>query len=68
MRVEDQKDRDLVRQLRRDLEEQKRRNGEAFAETNELRKERDDAKMQRNDLLVAHAKEVEDERNQRRTL
>ncbi len=35
---------------------------------NELRKERDNLKLERNDLVIKQAKEIEDERNIRRTL
>ena len=68
MRVDDQKDRDLVRQLRRDLEEYKRRGTESSSENNDLRKERDTLKIERNDLIITHAKEMEDERNNRRVI
>jgi hypothetical protein len=33
-----------------------------------LRKERDSLKLEKNDLLIKHAKEMEDERNLRRSL
>ena len=41
LRVEDQRDRDVVRQVRRDLEEVKKRYSDANLENNEMRKERD---------------------------
>jgi F0F1-type ATP synthase membrane subunit b/b' len=41
LRVDDSKDKDLVRQLRRDLEEHKRRCLESNTEANEFRRERD---------------------------
>ena len=68
LRVEEQRDRDQLRQTRRDLEEFKKRFSDCSLELNELRKERDSLKLERNDTLIKHAKEVEDERNQRRTL
>ena len=34
----------------------------------ELRKERDSLKLEKNDMLIKHAKEMEDERNLRRSL
>jgi hypothetical protein len=34
----------------------------------DLRKERDNLKIERNELLIKNAKEVEEERNQRRVL
>jgi predicted nucleic acid-binding Zn-ribbon protein len=68
LRVEEQRDRDQLRQTRRDLEEFKKRYSDCSLEMNELRKERDSLKLERNDTLIKHAKEVEDERNQRRSL
>jgi hypothetical protein len=50
--VEDQKDRDIVRSLRRDLDEYKRRYIDLTNETNELRKERDNMKLERNELII----------------
>lgn len=35
---------------------------------NELRKERDVLKLEKNDMIIRQAKEVEEERNQKRTL
>jgi hypothetical protein len=66
LRVEEQRDRDTIRQVRRDLEEYKKRYTDVSTEVNELRKERDSLKIERNDLIMKHAKEVEDERNLRR--
>jgi F0F1-type ATP synthase membrane subunit b/b' len=57
-----------VRKLRRDLDEAKRRlseNNTAFAE---VCKERDQAKMERNDEFIKHARELESERTSRRVL
>jgi hypothetical protein len=34
----------------------------------DLRKERDQAKMEKNDLIIRHAKEIEEERTQRRVV
>jgi len=66
--VEEQRDKDTVRQVRRDLEEFKKRCNDLQCEVNELRKDRDSLKLDKNDLIIKHAKEVEDERNIRRTL
>lgn len=63
MRVEDQRDRDTVRQVRRDLEEVKKRYSDSTSEANELRKERDVLKLEKNDMIIKQAKELEDERN-----
>ena len=66
LRVEEQRDRDTVRQVRRDLEEYKKRCSDQNTELNELRRERDALKLDKNDLIIKQAKELEDERNQRR--
>ena len=66
LRVEEQRDRDTVRQVRRDLEEFKKRYSDCNIEVCELRKERDVLKLEKNDLIIKQAKEIEDERNLRR--
>jgi uncharacterized membrane protein len=57
-----------VRSLRRDLEEYKHRYNESQSETSELRKVCDNMKLERNELIIVHAKEIEDERNNRRLI
>ena len=52
--------------MRRELDDSKRRHQEQGIEVGELRRERDTVKMERNDLLVKHAKEIEQERSERR--
>jgi DNA repair exonuclease SbcCD ATPase subunit len=52
--VEMSKDKELLRQCRRELEESKRRTEEYQKECNELRSERDAVKSERNELIVAH--------------
>jgi len=54
--------------VRRDLEEYKKRYSDANIEVCELRKERDALKLEKNDLIIKQAKEIEDERNIRRML
>jgi len=69
LRIEDStKDRDQGRQLRRDVDDAKRRLCEAQQEAIELRKERDQLKIDKNELLIKNAKDVEEERNLRRVL
>ena len=64
MRIEDgSKDRDTARQLRRDTEEARRRLSEAQQEAVLLRRDRDQLKIERNEMLIKNAKEVEEERN-----
>ena len=67
-RADDKRDRELVRQLRRDLDENKRRISELLGETSDLRRERDIAKMEKNELQLQYTKEVEDEKNQKRLI
>ena len=67
-RADDKRDRELVRQLRRDLDEGKRRISEMLGEASDLRRERDVARMEKNELQLAYSKDVEEERNQKRQL
>ena len=57
-----------MRKLRRDVDECKRRISDLGNELVEVRKERDIAKMEKNDLLIKHAKEIEEERTSKRVL
>mgnify|MGYP006874995356 CR=1 FL=1 len=54
--------------MRRDVDDAKRRLIEAQQEALDLRKERDLLKIEKNELLIKNAKDVEEERNQRRVL
>ena len=56
----------MIRKLRRELDEQKRRLQESTVEVSELRRDRDQLKMEKNDLIVKQAKEIEEERCVRR--
>lgn len=66
--MDDRRDRELVRQLRRELDEHKRRSGDLLTEASELRRERDALKLSQNEAMVAHAREVESEKNDRRSI
>lgn len=68
LQLEESRDQEQVRKLRRDVDEGKRRISELNQELLEIRKERDLAKMDKNDLLIKHAKEIEEERTSRRVL
>ncbi len=69
MRIEDAgKGREQQRQLRRDADDIKRRLSEAQQEAIDLRKQRDQLKIEKNELLIKNAKDVEEERNHRRVL
>lgn len=52
IRVEEQRDRDALRQVRRDLEEFKKRYSDVSLELQELRKERDSLKLEKNDMII----------------
>ncbi|CDW73834.1 UNKNOWN [Stylonychia lemnae] len=68
IKLEEQRDRETIRQIRRELDEFRKRASDQSLEINELRKERDALKLERNDMIIKQAKELEDERNTRRTL
>ncbi len=67
-KVDDRRDRELVRQLRRELDDHKRRNTDLLTEVNDLRRERDNLKLEKNELFVSHAKDLAEARNQKRAL
>jgi len=67
LRIEDTyKDKEATRALRRDIDDVKRRLCEAQQEALDLRKERDQLKIDKNELIIKNAKDVEEERNHRR--
>lgn len=67
-KADDKKDRELIRQLRRDLEEQKRRAMELNSEATELRRERDAVKLEKNEQFVQFTRDIEEERSAKRQL
>lgn len=67
-RAEDRRDRDLIRQLRRDVDEHKRRCTDLLGECSDLRKERDLLKLERGELLVKHQRDQEELKNEKRLL
>lgn len=64
--IENSKEKELLRQARRDLEESKRRLEEIHKECNDLRKDRDKLKDEKNDLIINFNRDVEDERSKKR--
>jgi hypothetical protein len=60
---EDRRDRDLIRQLRRDVDEHKRRCTDLLSEVGDLRKDRDLIKLDRGDIQIKHQRELEELRN-----
>ena len=65
-RADDKRDRELIRQLRRDLDEHKRRTSELLSETTDLRRERDALRLEKNEQFVQFTRDLEDERSQKR--
>ena len=51
-KADDKKDRELIRQLRRDLDTHKRKEQELLSEATELRRERDSIKLEKNEMFV----------------
>ena len=51
-RADDKRDRELIRQLRKDLEDHKRRTTELLGESAELRRERDLLKLEKNEQMI----------------
>ena len=67
-KADDKRDRELIRQLRREADENKRRITELLGEVSDVRRERDRLKLEKNEQFVEYTKALEDERNQRRAL
>jgi len=65
---DDKRDRELIRQLRRDLDEQKRRSTQLQSETNELRRERDLLKLEKNEQFIQFTREIEEAQGAKRQL
>jgi len=66
--VEDRRDRDLIRQLRREGDDHKRRCTELLGEVSELRKDRDMLKLERGEITIKYQRELEESRNEKRLL
>ena len=67
-KADDKKDRELIRQLRRDLDTHKRKNQEIMSECTELRRERDLIKLEKNEQFVQFTKDLEEERGNKRNI
>ncbi len=65
---DDKRDRELIRQLRRDLDEQKRRSTQLQSETNDLRRERDQLKLEKNEQFIQFTREIEEVQGAKRQL
>ncbi|CAD8183514.1 unnamed protein product [Paramecium octaurelia] len=64
--VEDNKDRDTIRKLRKDLEEYKLKFCATDTENEELRNERDKIREEKNDIMIKFARQLDSERNDKR--
>jgi FtsZ-binding cell division protein ZapB len=58
----------LIRQLRREVDENKRRATELLSENSDLRKERDFVKLENGELSLKHTRDTEELRNAFRQL
>lgn len=67
-KLDDHRDRDMIRDLRRELDEYKRRYADALTDSTDMRKARDEATSLIADLQVQHSSDLESERNKRRDL
>ena len=62
-KADDRRDRDLIKQLRRDLDESRRKAQDVVQELNELRRDRDSLKLDKNEQFLQHQKEIEELKN-----
>lgn len=67
-KTDDKRDREIIRQLRRDLDEQKRRVTQLQQESNDVRREKDLIKLEKNEQFIHSTRELEDANSQRRQL
>ena len=67
-KADDRRDRDLIKQLRRDLDESRRKAQDVVQELNELRRDRDSLKLDKNEQFLQHQKEIEELKNKNRDL
>lgn len=67
-KTDDKRDREIIRQLRRDLDESKRRVGQLQSESNDVRREKDLIKLEKNEHFIHLTRELEEANSQRRQL
>ena len=65
-RIDDSKDKEIIRKIRKDLEEQKTRAQLKEQEADELRVQRDKLREEKNDNLMKYSKQLDYERNEKR--
>ncbi|CAD8186570.1 unnamed protein product [Paramecium octaurelia] len=64
--IEDSKDRDVIRRLRKDLDEYKLKFNNVDSENVELRNERDKIREEKNEIMIKFARQIDQERNDKR--
>ncbi|CAD8181371.1 unnamed protein product [Paramecium pentaurelia] len=64
--IEDSKDKDVIRRLRKDLDEYKLKYNNADTENQELRIERDKIREEKNEIMIKFARQIDQERNDKR--
>lgn len=67
-RADDKRDRDMIKQLRRDLDEAKRRAQDNVQEANQMRRERDQLKLDKNEQFLQNQREQEELKNANRSI
>jgi hypothetical protein len=67
-KADDKKDRELIRQLRRDLDTHKRKEQELLTEATELRRDRDSIKLEKNEMFVQFTKDIEEQKSTKRSI
>ena len=59
-KMDDRRDRELIKQLRRDLDEARRKAQDLTAEASELRRDRDSLRLEKNEQYLEQQKNIED--------
>ncbi|KAL4474733.1 hypothetical protein ABPG74_001429 [Tetrahymena malaccensis] len=65
-KIDDQKDKENIRKLRREVDELKQKFFQKDQECEELRRERDRCREEKNECLIRFSKQVDSERNEKR--
>jgi len=67
-KADDRRDRDLIKQLRRDLDEARRKSQDVVQELNEMRREKDTLKLDKNEEFLQYQRDLEELKNKNRDL
>ena len=62
-KADDRRDRDLIKQLRRDLDEARRKSQDVVQELNEMRREKDTLKLDKNEEFLQYQRDLEELKN-----